>query len=75
MLALKVTTVGSSEGLILNKEARQIMDVQKGDTLYLTEAPGGAMRITPFNPNFARQMALAEQIMHDDREILKVLAK
>ena len=75
MLSFKVTTVGSSEGLILNKEAKRILNVQKGDTLYLTEAPDGAMRITPSNPEFERQMALAEAIMHDDREILKVLAK
>jgi putative addiction module antidote len=75
MLAVKVTTVGASVGLILNKEVRRILNVQKGDTLYLTEAPDGAMRITPYNPEFERQMALAESIMHDDREILRVLAK
>ncbi len=75
MLTFKVTTVGSSEGFILNKEAKARLGVQKGDTLYLTEAPDGALRITPYNPDFQRQMALAEKIMHDDREILKVLAQ
>lgn len=75
MIAVKVTTVGASEGLILSKEVRRILNVQKGDTLYLTEAPDGAMRITPYNPEFESQMALAESIMHDDREILRVLAK
>jgi putative addiction module antidote len=75
MIAVKVTTVGASEGLILNKEVRRILNVQKGDTLYLTEAPDGAMRITPYNPEFERQMVLAESIMHDDREILRALAK
>ncbi len=75
MLTLKVTTVGASEGLILNKEAKLRLNVQKGDTLYLTEAPDGALRITPYDPDFARQMALAESVMHDDREILRALAK
>lgn len=75
MLTLKVTTVGASEGVILNKEAKLRLNVQKGDTLYLTEAPDGALRITPYDPDFARQMALAESIMHDDREILRVLAQ
>lgn len=75
MIAVKVTTVGASEGLILNKEVRRILNVQKGDTLYLTEAPDGAMRITPYNPEFERQMSLAESIMHDDREVLRALAK
>ena len=75
MLKFKVTTVGASEGLILNKEAKRILNVKKGDTLYLTEAPDGAMRITPNNPEFARQMAIAEAIMDDDCEILRALAK
>lgn len=75
MLALKVTAVGASEGLVLNKEARRILNVKKGDTLYLTEAPDGAMRITPYSPEFERQMTLAETIIHEDREILRVLAK
>ena len=75
MLKFKVTTVGVSEGLILNKEAKRILNVKKGDTLYLTEAPDGAMRITPNNPELARQMAVAEAIMDDDREILRELAK
>lgn len=75
MLTFKVTTVGASEGFILNKEAKAKLGVQKGDTLFLTEAPDGGLRITPYNPDFQRQMALAEQIMHDDREILRALAK
>ena len=75
MLKFKITTVGASDGLILNKEAKRILKVQKGDTLYLTEEPDGAMRITPYNPGFERQMGLAESIMHDDREILRALAK
>jgi putative addiction module antidote len=75
MLTCKVTTVGSSAGFILNKEAMSKLKVKKGDTVYLTEAPDGGYRLTPFNPDFARQMALAEEIMHDDRDILRALAR
>lgn len=75
MLAFKVTTIGSSSGLILTKEAMSRLKVEKGDTLYLTEAPDGGYRITPFNPDFARQMSLAEEIMREDRDILHALAK
>jgi putative addiction module antidote len=75
MLSFKVTTVGSSVGFILNKEALAHLKVQKGDTVYLTEAPDGSYRLTPYNPEFERQMTLAEQIMHDDRDILHALAK
>jgi putative addiction module antidote len=75
MLSCKVTTVGASAGIILTKEALTHLKVRKGDTLYLTEAPDGGYRLTPYNPEFERQMSLAEEIMHDDREILKALAQ
>ena len=75
MLTAKVTTVGSSSGIILNREVMTRLGVQKGDVLYLTEAPDGGYRITPYNPEFERQMKIAEEIMHDDREILRALAK
>ena len=75
MLTFKVTTVGSSAGVILTKEALAHLKLQKGDTVYLTEAPDGGYRLTPYNPDFARQMTLAEAIMHDDRDILRALAK
>ncbi len=75
MLSFKVTTVGTSSGIILTKAAMARLRVKKGDTLYLTEAPDGAWRITPYNPEFARQMKMADEIMHDDREVLRALAK
>jgi putative addiction module antidote len=75
MLSCKITTVGASAGIILTKEAMARLKVKKGDTLYLTEAPDGSYRLTPYDPEFASQMALAEEIMHDDREVLRALAK
>lgn len=75
MLSFKITTVGSSAGFILPKEAMAYLKVQKGDTLYLTEAPDGSYRLTPYNPEFERQMSLAEEVMHEDREVLRALAK
>lgn len=75
MQTLKVTTVGSSSGVILTKEVMARLKVKKGDTLYLTESADGGYRLTPYNPDFARQMELADEIMHDDREVLRALAK
>lgn len=75
MLSFKVTTVGSSAGFILTKEAMARLKVEKGDIVYLTEAPEGGYRLTPYNPDFERQMKLAEDIIHDDREVLRALAK
>ena len=75
MQKLKVTTVGASAGVILTKEVMAHLKIRKGDTLYLTEATDDSYRLTPYNPEFERQMSLAEDIMHEDREILRALAK
>jgi len=75
MITVKITTVGASAGIILSKEALALMKVRKGDNLFLTETPDGGFRLTPYNPEFERQMRLAEDILHEDREILRQLAK
>jgi len=48
--------------------------VKKGDSLYLTEAPGG-FRVTPYDPEFEPQITAAEEIMHEDRDVLRALSK
>ncbi|MDR2238929.1 MAG: AbrB/MazE/SpoVT family DNA-binding domain-containing protein [Zoogloeaceae bacterium] len=71
---LKVTKIGNSAGVILPKELLARLRVGLGDSLYATESPDG-IRLTPANPEFAAKMELAEQIMREDRDILRVLAK
>ena len=51
MLSFKITTVGSSSGLILTKEAMTRLRVKKGDTLYLTEARMAAIDSRRTTPN------------------------
>ena len=74
-MEFKVTTVGSSVGFILPKEAQAHMRVGKGDVVHVTEAPGGGYRLTPYNPEFKEQMALARKIMREDRDLLRALAE
>jgi putative addiction module antidote len=75
MQKFKVTTVGASAGIILPKDTLARLKVGKGDTLFMTEAPDGGFRLTPYDPDFERQMEQAEAIMREDREVLKALAK
>jgi putative addiction module antidote len=75
MFAFKLTTVGSSLGFIVPKAAQEYLKIKKGDTVYLTEAPEGTLCLTPYSPDFERQMKLAERIMDADREMLRMLAK
>jgi len=71
---LKITTVGSSAGVVLPKDVMERLNLTKGDTLFLTEAPGG-YRITPYDAVFERQMDLARRVMREERNVLRELAK
>jgi len=73
-LKLKVTTVGSSAGVVLPKEVLTKLRVVKGDFVFLTESPDG-FRITPYDPEFEEDMALARQVMRKRRDLLHELAK
>ncbi|MFN4310249.1 MAG: AbrB/MazE/SpoVT family DNA-binding domain-containing protein [Ferrovibrio sp.] len=74
MFTLKLTQIGNSTGVVLPKDALAKLKVEKGDTLYLTETPDG-FRITPYNPEFERQMEAAQRIMKKRRNLLRELAK
>jgi putative addiction module antidote len=74
MVKLKVTTIGSSAGIVLPKEVLSRLKISKGDSLFLTESPDG-FRITPYDPEFEEDMALARQVMSKRRDLLRELAK
>lgn len=71
---LKLVKIGNSTGVILPKELLARLRVELGDTLYATESPDG-VRLTASNPDFEAKMKLAEKIMREDRDILRVLAQ
>ncbi len=74
MNALKLTKIGNSVGAVLPKDVLARLHVSAGDIVYLTEAPDG-FRITPYDPDFARQMDAAESVMKRRRAALHELAK
>ncbi len=74
MVKLKITTIGSSAGVVLPKEVLTRLKVSKGDSLFLTESPEG-FRITPYDPDFEQQMSLARSFMRERRDVLRELAK
>jgi putative addiction module antidote len=73
-MKLKVTTVGNSAGVVLPKELLSRLRVAKGDALYATELPDG-VKLTPFDPELAGQMEVAERVMRKRRNLLNKLAK
>lgn len=74
MTHLTITKIGNSEGVILPKELLARLRVGKGDRLYVTETPDG-IQLTPYDAQFARTMDLAEQVMREDRDVLRRLAE
>ena len=73
MTELKLSKVGNSVGVVIPKEILARLNVGAGDTLYLTEGPDG-MKLTPYNPRFARHMEVAEKVMKERRNLLRSLA-
>lgn len=71
---VKVTTVGSSTGIVLPKEVLERLHIEKGDTLYLTETPDG-VRLTPYRPEFAQAVEAGRRVMRKYRNTLRKLAE
>ena len=72
--AVKITTIGSSVGIVLPKEILGLLHVEKGDTLYISETPGG-VRLSPYDATFAQKLDVFEQVMRGNRDVLKKLAE
>lgn len=72
-MQLKIIAVGNSAGVILPKEMLARLHLDKGDSLYAAETPDG-IKLMPHDPEFARQMEVAEHVMRKDRDLLRKLA-
>lgn len=75
MIALKITQVGNSLGVVLSKDALAELSVGKGDTIYLTKAPDGSMRISAYDQEVAEEIARGEAFMSRYRDTFRALAK
>lgn len=73
-MELKITSIGNSAGIILSKKMLAKLRSNKGDKLYIIETPNG-FELTPYDPEFATQMKIAEEVMHRNRNVLKKLAE
>jgi putative addiction module antidote len=75
MVELKIVRIGNSLGVRLPREVLSRMHLGDGDKLILTEAPEGGYRLSPYDPEFERQLEIAEQGMREYRNTLRELAK
>ena len=71
---LKITTVGNAVGVVLPREILERLRVGKGDSLFVTETPDG-VELRAFDDEFAEDMAIAERVMRENRDLLRKLAE
>jgi putative addiction module antidote len=75
MVELKVRKVGNSLGVVLPKEVVLRLNTKDGGPLYLSETPDGGYRLSPYDAEFEKKMAKADDIIARYRNTLHVLAK
>lgn len=71
---LKLRAIGNSTGVVLPKEILDRLRVRRGDELMVLETPDG-ITLTGYDPEFARQMEAAEEVMHRRKNLLRKLAE
>jgi putative addiction module antidote len=75
MVEVKVRKFGNSLGVVLPKEVINRLRTGDGEPLFLIEAPDGGYRLTPYDPDFEKKMAKADDIISRYRNTLRVLSK
>jgi len=74
-MKIEIKKIGNSEGLILPKELMQRLDLKRGQQLHIVELAGGGFQVLPYDPDFAKTVDIADEIMDEYRDTLAALAK
>ncbi len=74
MHTLKLVQIGNSVGVVLPKEVLGRLRIEKGDSVFLTEAVNGAF-ITPYDPALDEEMRAGREFMKEYRNTFHALAK
>lgn len=74
-MELKLRKVGNSVGLVLPKEVLAHLKVEEGDTVTVTDAAEGSLRLSPHKAEVVRQMEVVQDVMKRYRHTLRELAK
>lgn len=74
MISLKLTQIGNSVGVILPKEVLARLKLEKGDTVFVTDAVNG-VTLTPYDPALEEQLDAGREFMREYRDTFHQLAK
>ena len=70
----KIVTIGNSAGIILPKATLDHFNLQKGDSVRISEGPEGIV-INPYDAEFAAKMEVSNDIIRRYRNAFKKLAE
>lgn len=74
MHTTKIRSVGNSSGVVLPKEVTAHMNVMNGDTVTITMQSDGSIVISPYDQEFADQLAAFARGRRKLRNAFKELA-
>ncbi len=72
---LKLRKIGNSIGVVFPKEVLKLLKAKDGDSVQLTEAADGSIRLKIAKSNVSKQMKIAQDIIERYRSTLGDLAK
>jgi putative addiction module antidote len=72
---LKLRKIGNSYGIVLPREVLARLAISEGDTIVLTEAPEDGFLVRPDRMDFAKKMAVVDDLANRYRNALRELAK
>lgn len=75
IVELKLRKVGNSVGVVLPKKVLAHLNADEGDTVSVTEAADGSLRLSPAKADVRRQMDVVQDVMKRYRHTLRELAK
>ncbi|MBE9170047.1 AbrB/MazE/SpoVT family DNA-binding domain-containing protein [Pleurocapsales cyanobacterium LEGE 06147] len=73
-MKLKLRKIGNSLGATFPKEILDKLQVEEGDTIFVTQTPDG-VQLTAYDPEFEAVMQAAEDVTRRYRNALRELAK
>lgn len=74
-MKLEIKKIGNSTGLILPKELLARLGLAQGDSVFVTETPEKALKITGYDPDHEKVIELGREVFKEYRETFKALAK
>jgi putative addiction module antidote len=73
-MKLKMIAIGNSVGAIFPRELLSDLNIDRGDTVIVSRSPDG-FRLTPYDPEVEKQIEAGREVMRENRDALRALAK